>query len=221
MRMRAMMLAALGAMALSGCVVATGPSEPAGPAATQSAPVTAFSALDVSAGVDVTYAPGEPSVTLKGDARYFDRIRVENRGETLVIGRQPAGVMEWWTGQVKVIVTGPAALTRLEASSGANVKAEGLATGAIAIRASSGANATVTGACEAVSADASSGGNVFAQGLTCADATASASSGANARVFAEKTASGEASSGANVRVYGPGALQGRSESSGGSVSKMN
>lgn len=216
-------VAAFGLAVMSGCTIATNgaPAGPAGPPTSKTVAVTPFTAVEVSAGVDVAFSPGAPSAVLTGDERYFDRITVTQKGETLSIGRRTQGLMEAWNDPVTVALTGPAALTRIAASSGADINATAVAAADLSVSASSGAVVRVSGTCAALDADASSGASVQASALQCADATGAASSGGQTHMFAATTARARASSGGAVRVHGPASLVERSESSGGSVSTMN
>jgi hypothetical protein len=181
-----------------------------------------FSGIEAAAGMSVTVTPGAPSATLVGDPRFFDRVIVDMRGDTLRITRKTQ--MGWgfsWRDQVTVRVTGPADLKRLAASSGAELTAESLAGGDVDLEASSGAELIVGGSCGTVRADGSSGADLDARRLKCKDANARASSGADVDVYADKTARANASSGADVTVYGPGTLVEKSSSSGGGVRKAS
>lgn len=203
----------LAAMAMAAAMTAT--------AEEKAVAIGAFTDIEAATGMTVTVTPGAPSATLVGDARYFDRVIVEMRGDTLSIRRKSWGWGSSWRDQVKVRVTGPAALKRLAASSGAELSVANLVTTDLVLEASSGAELEVAGACQTLRADASSGADLMARKLICQDVTANASSGADADVYAEKTARGGASSGADVTIYGPATLVDKSSSSGGSVRKAN
>jgi hypothetical protein len=113
-------------------------------------------------------------------------------------------------------VTAPT-YTELQASSGSDLKGEGLSLADLKASVSSGADMMVSGTCKQLDVDASSGADFKGDDLKCETVQASASSGADAVVFASMSARGHASSGADIKVLGhPSALD-RDESSGGSV----
>jgi hypothetical protein len=183
--------------------------------------ISSFSAIEASAGMDVIFSPGAPSAKLVGDAKEFEQVEVKVENNVLKVTRKSRGwgIRGGWNGQVRVVVTGPAALSAIAASSGADVAASGVATDRLALNSSSGADIDVSGTCRTLAASASSGSDINAKELACEDVAAQASSGADAVVYASKTLSASASSGGDVTHYGPAAATSVSESSGGDVTR--
>jgi hypothetical protein len=210
MNMRLLGLA-IGAFAVAGTAVG----------AEQPVPIGPFAAIEASSGIDVTFSPGPPSAVLVGDAAKFDRVDVRVEGDRLIVRRKGGILVGAWRGEVKVRVTGPAQLTALTASSGANLEATGIAASDLRLTSSSGADLRVSGVCENLRADASSGSDLNAKDLICADVSAEASSGADAIVHAEKSLRAGASSGGDVAHYGPASAVDVRESSGGDVTRRN
>ncbi|KRA45593.1 head GIN domain-containing protein [Devosia sp. Root635] len=129
------------------------------------------------------------------------------------------------------------ALTGLEASAGADVRAEGITSDQLDVTASSGANIslpdarlgtvragsssgadlTLSGTADSISAEASSGADLDAADLVAATAKAEASSGADVSVHATARLAVNASSGGDVNVHGNPAERDVDTSSGGDV----
>lgn len=129
------------------------------------------------------------------------------------------------------------ALSGIDASSGADVRARGLTSDALSLNASSGANIEVTdarlgavqlasssgadidisGTADSIGAEASSGADIDAEKLVASRATASASSGAGISVHATASIKADASSGGDIDVYGNPAGRDVESSSGGDV----
>jgi len=196
-----------------------------------------FNALDVSAGVTVIYEVGESqSVVAENNRGNFDKLRIENRGDTLVIKRANSGWFRRNRENYTVRVTGPA-VSAIDSSSGSMVKANGVSGNDVDLEVSSGASLHVTnvqadsislgassgsrleaaGSCSGAEIDASSGASIDANDLICVDVDAGASSGASVRAHASKSVDGHASSGASVKVTGGATDIEKSRSSGGSV----
>lgn len=198
-----------------------------------------FNALDVSAGVTVIFEAGETqSITAENNTGDFDKLIVENKGDTLVVSRERSG---WFSRNKRhnytVRITAPA-VTAVEASSGSDVTASGVigasvdlrsSSGArlvannvqaekISLQASSGSDLDAAGTCTSADLSTSSGASVDADALICTSVSASASSGANLHAHATSKAYGRASSGANIRIIGGASDVEREKSSGGTVS---
>jgi hypothetical protein len=190
-------------------------------ASEQAVPIGPFTAIEASSGMDVTFSPGPPSAVLVGDATKFDRVEVRVEGDRLLVRRKSGRMFGTWRGEVKVRVTGPAALTALTASSGADLDATGVVARVLRLSSSSGADLKISGTCEDLSADASSGADIAAKNLICGNVRVDASSGADAVVHAEQSIRASASSGADVVYSGPVGAIAVSESSGGDVTRRD
>ena len=211
--MKTLVFAGLAVLACAGAAPAF-----ADPASVRSVPVDPFMAVTASAGLSVTVTPGPASVTLEGDPRLFDRVKVEVRNGTLRLSRVTGPGWHWggWRDEVRVRVTAPT-LAAVDASSGADITVHDIAATVLSLEASSGADVIADGKCDALTATASSGADLRAEKLVCGSVTARASSGADVVVFATASASGDASSGAGVLIRGPARIGDTSESSGGGV----
>lgn len=205
---------------------------------TKSYDIDSFSTLDVSAGVTVIFEAGETrslvAENTKGD---FDNLIVENRGDTLVISRKGSGFFSKRNRQNYTITVSGPAVSAIDASSGATLKASGIIGQSVDLQASSGATLAATnieagdislkvssgaemdayGTCTSASISASSGASLEADELACANVEASASSGASVRAHATNRADASASSGASVKLVGGATDITSDRSSGGSV----
>lgn len=106
----------------------------------------------------------------------------------------------------------------LEASSGAEITLDGAVLGKVSAEASSGAGITLSGSCDSVDAVASSGADIDAEDLACATVTAEASSGSDISVRASGSVRADASSGGNIDIHGNPKARDVDSSSGGDVS---
>jgi hypothetical protein len=186
-------------LAVAGVALALAACGPAGSGTlvTEVRDVGPFSAISVSAGVEVRLVvdPDAPqSVAVTYDDNLLDRIRTATEGDTLVIS--PSGSFRTTGGGRFVSVTTPR-LTRLAASSGATVIGAGSAA--------------------SLDLDVSSGGDVDISDVDVAMLTIAVSSGAEADVRATQSVSGDVSSGASVRVFGDPVTRDVSTSSGADV----
>jgi hypothetical protein len=210
------LLPAILATSLGGCIVGSATGQPYSEAQRHS--YAGFSKVDVSAGVEVVVAQGAFDVraeTTQGQG--FDNLIVEVKGDTLRISRKQ---QMWDMGggpRYRVTVSAPE-YAELEASSGSSLRADNLRLGAVEISVSSGASMQVSGSCTALELDMSSGASFSGEGLRCETASVDASSGASAHAYAARKATGNASSGASVSFSGNPAELERDTSSGGSVS---
>jgi len=209
------------------------------PASAETKPydMNSFSALDASAGVTVIFEEGETqSIIAENKNGNFDKLRIENRGDTLIVSRKSSGLFRRSKENYTVRITAPA-ISSIDASSGSNVKATGVSgdevelsvsSGAaleadnvtatnIALEASSGARLEAQGTCTGAELTASSGSNIRAGDLVCVNVDAGASSGASIRAHASQSVEGDASSGASIRVKGGATDIEKNRSSGGSV----
>ncbi len=206
-------------------------------AETRSFDVGSFSALDVSAGIEVDFNIGNTqSVTVENKKDDFSDISVSVKDDTLILKRKKKN---WGWGKKRlrysVTVTAPL-LSDIEASSGSDVTGSGL-TGDVSIDVSSGADVTITeisagrvslesssgsdlnasGQCDMVDADASSGSDIRAGKLVCQSGQADASSGSDITIHVTGKVAADVSSGADVIVRGGPTDVTTDKSSGGSV----
>lgn len=214
------------------CLVSTAMAE------TKTYDADAFTGLDVSAGIDVSFETGaDYSVSAENTNGDFSDLRVEVKNGTLHVGR----VERNWNGfgkreRYSVTVTAPA-LSKVKASSGSDVTGTGLSGEQVKLASSSGADINVTGVqatkvslssssgsdlnvsgtCVEVTADSSSGSDIRAAELICEDGNADASSGSDIEIHTTKRISADASSGGDVNVYGGPRDADIDKSSGGSV----
>jgi hypothetical protein len=204
-------LATAGVFALSGCHSISG-----GPTTSKSFALAGFDRVSASAGVDVVLKQGPFNVSASGPEKHFDTLRVEANGSTLEIGRHSHGWFSTSHDHFIVTVSAPT-YTELHASSGSDLKGEGLRLANLRASVSSGADMKVSGSCKQLDVEASSGADFKGDELKCESVQASASSGADAIVFASISARGHASSGADIKVLGHPSAFDHEESSGGSV----
>lgn len=203
-------------------------------------PVQGFDRIEASSGLHVTVTPGEAAsvVVDAPDPADLDKLIVEVRGNTLVLGQQH----KWFDfsfafgPRVEVKVTAPALraiavssgadLTAsgwsvpefdLAASSGAHVAVSDIAANNVSANASSGGSIEAAGKCANLDADASSGGQLNASGLICNEVSVNASSGGSAEVHATDAITAGASSGGSVTVTGNPSKTQIQSSFGGSI----
>ncbi len=207
-------------------------------AETRNYDVGAFTAIDISAGLDLSFETGAAqSVSVENTKGDFSDIDVLVRGDTLVLKRKKRN---WgWNNRrlrYSITVTAPQ-ISAVEASSGSDVSGSGMSGeqvfvdvssgadvaingidgGTVTIETSSGSDATVSGTCVTVRAESSSGSDLTARDLVCQDGYADASSGSDISIYVTGSVNAEASSGADVDVYGSPIDVVSDKSSGGSV----
>ena len=178
---------------------------------------TGFDALDISAGVDVTYESG-PDYTVVIDFKQGgpDDMKLRQDGSRLYIARKATS---GWRDKVraKVRVTSPH-LEEIEASSGSSIRATGIDSDILVLDASSGASIKAEGKCGSLKIVANSGGSASAKKLVCQKAAANASSGGSATAYAFAEAKSHTSSGGSVDIYGdPADREANHSVSGGST----
>lgn len=186
----------------------------AGPAIAETRPLSGFTKISASAGTRVEVAFG-PSFRV--DVAGTDAARIVTRVSDGTLVVEPVRGWSWRGPRQAIVRVSMPSVEALDASSGADIDARGLAGGAIELDASSGASIDVAGVCAAFQADASSGANIDAQAMQCEIGSVDVSSGANARVFASGRLNVNASSGGNVEAYGDPSIGDISLSSGGSL----
>lgn len=207
-------LPALLAFPLAGCVVGVATGEPY--SESQRHTYANFDKIDVSAGVEVVASQGPFDVKADvSDGDGFDNLVVEVRNDTLRISRKMS-MFSWGGPNYRVTVSAPT-YTAIDASSGSHLEAANLTLQDLRLDVSSGASVKLAGACAALDLDISSGASFDGEGLRCTTAMVDASSGASVDAFASQLADGEASSGANVTFHGKPEQMREDSSSGGSV----
>ena len=211
--------------------------------------LTGFDKIDVATGLDAVVTQGDSfSVTAtSGSGQALDNLQLTVADGVLtarfdqsfldfILGGGLVGMLLSSGNALTIDITMPA-LSAIDASSGADIRADGLTSDELSLNASSGANIDVTdarlgaveigsssgadvdisGTAESVTADASSGAGIDAENLVAASATASASSGASISVHATASVNAEASSGGDVDVSGNPTARDVDASSGGDV----
>ena len=210
-------------------------------AETRTIELPAFTALDISSGIDaIVTVGGTQSITAEAtDKRLLDDLQLKVEGNTL------KAYYDWSffdifsfgnRDQIKLTITVPA-LTKVEASAGSDVDAGGVtgdaltfnsSSGAdlrltsvagktIELNASSGAGLNVAGTCETAKAEASSGSDLDAEDLLCATVDANVSSGSDLEVYASAAIKANASSGSDLTVHGNPADVEQESSSGSDI----
>lgn len=207
-------------------------------AETRNYDVGSFNAIDISAGLDLSFETGAAqSISVENTKGDFSDIEVLVKGDTLVLKRKKRN---WgWNSrrlQYSIRVTAPQ-ISSIEASSGSDVSGSGMTGeniyvdvssgadvsvndvegGTVTIETSSGSDASVSGTCVSVRADASSGSDLVARDLICETGYADASSGSDISIYVTGSVTADASSGADVDVYGSPTDVTTDKSSGGSV----
>lgn len=210
-------------------------------AQTKTVELAPFSGVDISSGLNADIkVGGTQSVTVEArNPDYLKDLTLEVRDNRLYANINRS-LMDLVFGQDKFITIHISVpnLDFVEASSGADVKADGAAGRKVEVRASSGADIDLrnikatelisegssgsdlrlAGTCETATFSVSSGSDLKARDLECRDVAIDASSGSDAEIFASGTLTAKASSGADVEVHGkPGSVK-QDASGGGEVS---
>lgn len=210
-------------------------------AETRTVDLPAFTALDISSGIDAIVTVGSPqSITVEAkDKRLLDDLQLKVDGNTLKAYYDWSFFDIFTFGdrdQIKLTITVPA-LNKIEASAGSDVEATGVvgdalefgsSSGAdlilravdgksIDLNASSGAGLKIDGSCIDGKANSSSGSDLDAEHLLCATMDANASSGSDLDVHASKSVKANASSGSDLTIYGNPAEVDQEASSGSDI----
>jgi opacity protein-like surface antigen len=176
-----------------------------------------FNAIDVSGGFSAEVISGETySVRFEGNAKDFERMEIEQRGDELKIDHR----RRWFTRRnsldVTVYITAPSP-DALDASRGVSLSVSGLEARYLNVDASTGAEVDVSGSCSEMALDASTGAEIDARDLVCESVDADLSTGAVGRVHASQSVDADASTGATLRVSGAPRHTDVHSSMGGSV----
>lgn len=187
-----------------------------GAAGAKTRALSGFDRVSASAGTDVVIIVGE-GFAVDVDGSRPDRIVTRVEGRRLIVEPVRTWGFSWNSGSHSTVRVTMPAIAGLEASSGADIRATGLAADALSLDASSAGEIHVSGTCRSFNVSASSGAEVHAGDLRCAEGSVDASSGAEASVWAEGVLNVEASSGADVNAKGSPRLGDISLSSGGAL----
>lgn len=149
---------------LSGC------NEHHGPVATETRPLTGFSAIDLEGAARVQITVGAPNaLELEGPADILERIRTEVRGDTLVIDSRLRVWLRNTSARVTLRISTPE-LKALRLGGGNEIRIEGYSGGESSIKAEGAANISATGALDRVVVRMSGAGNVNLRDLVANDA---------------------------------------------------
>lgn len=200
----------------------------------------AFTAVDISSGLDAKVSIGPQAVTVEArNAADLDELElyVENgvlkahtEWDLLKLLEAPVD------RDIRLTISAPA-LTGVTATAGSDVEAAGIAGDELTFKAFSGADLTLTavsgkivnletaagadlnaeGTCETGRAKADAGASLSAVGLKCADMTVSGAAGSDIEVFASKSVKADALAGASITVSGKPARVEQSGFAGGDV----
>ena len=188
-------------------------------AETKSWPLSDFTSVDVSAGLNAKITAGAPfAVRAEGAAETLERLDIRTEHGVLVLARKPNLGWRWKqsSGKITIYVSAPK-IDGVDVSSGAAADATGIDAPNFKAEVSSGGSMSAYGTCGALRAEASSGAALDARELKCKTVDADASSGASISVYASESVSAQASSGAHIAVKGSPKLKSIDKSSGGSV----
>ena len=187
---------------------------------TETRPLPGFSQIESSRGVIVTVSCGAtPQAVLSGPSEEVRDMELEVHSGTLVVRR--GSNHDHGRYPVRVDLTAPGPLDRLEAGSGSSLSVPSCAMSSERIRldAHSGADIKVAGNARSINAEASSGASIMplrGARLDGGSAKVSASSGGTVRICAAGRLDASASSGGSIASESAG--QGdRSSHSGGSI----
>ena len=180
--------------------------------------LTGFDRISASGGTHVEVSIG-PSFSVEVEGRDAAQIVTRVASGRLIVEPVRGGWRIRGRRQALVRVTMPS-LDALDASSGAEISARGVAADDLALEASSGAGLNVAGACRALAAGASSGARISARDLHCETGSVEASSGADAAISVSGVLNVDASSGASVVASGDPHIGDISLSSGASLRRQ-
>ncbi|AQG80326.1 head GIN domain-containing protein [Spirosoma montaniterrae] len=207
-------------------------------------PVSGFSGLSVSSGIDVYLTQGN-SEKLTIEAKGFDEDEVisEVRNGVLKLYIDRRGIMNWNFGRntyVKAYLTFKQ-LNNLRASGGADVFGQGMlsfrdlnveASGGSDIKlslkanelnaeASGGADLILDGSARSLNASGSGGADLDARKLVVEVGNANSSGGSDVYIHATRELSMKASGGSDIHYYGPAKVLAKSESGGSDITRRN
>lgn len=224
------LLPAAALAATGGCVV-TEPSE------TRPFSLSGFDSIDAAGGVNLILKQGPYAISATGPKGKLDKLVIEQQGSTLSITRE--STFSWWFNYSEsdiVTITAPS-YTRIKATGGVDIEANGLAQPALTIDAnggadfdaenfridalhvtsSGGADVNLSGACKSLTLETSGGADFNSEDFACESAVVTASGGADVEVRVSLSATGKSSSGADIRFIGRPATYIADEESGGDI----
>ena len=224
------LLLAAALAATGGCVI-TEASE------TRAFSLSGFDSIDASGGVNLVLKQGPYAISATGPKGKLDRLVIEQEGSTLSISRESN--WNWWfnySGADIVTVTAPS-YVRVNATSGVDIEANGLAqptlalntTGgadfdasnfridALTVTSSGGADVSLSGACKTLTLETSGGADFNSENFSCESAVVTASGGSDVDVRVSLSATGRSSSGADIRFIGKPTTYSADEESGGDI----
>lgn len=213
-------------------------------AETRTAELPAFTAIDVSSGIDAKVSIGPQSVTAEArNAADLDELKLVVEGGVL------RAYTEWSLfdifdpgidREIRVTISAPA-LTGIAASAGSDVEAVGITgdnlkftsnagsdltlTGlvgkVVTLESNAGADLTAEGTCETATVKADAGSDLRAAGLKCADVTVGGAAGSDIEVFASNSVKADAFAGTEITVSGnPGTVT-QNANAGGEIKMRN
>jgi hypothetical protein len=169
------------ALTLTGACFAAHAVRGSGNLKTEPRSVADFEAVAVHAGIHAVVSLGDKSVEVRADDNILPLVRTEVRGNTLQIGFEPHNAI-WSSGEVTVVVRTPR-LRGLEASGGADIRAESSNGETLQIGASGGGHASVGKAvAREIEVRASGGATVEARAIDAEHLSANGSGGAVLRL---------------------------------------
>lgn len=199
-----------------------------------------FNAVKVSAGIDLYLKMGDSEeVKVVADDDIIDKVITEVKDGTLHVYMKKSSWIGWgFNGSRKVYVS-VKELTKINASSGSEVKSENTLTGEnldvkvssgsevvidvvyknFSVDTSSGSEAKISGKTKTLKAEASSGSEIKANNLESKICKARASSGSEIDINVSDEIYANASSGADINYYGNPGVKDINESSGGDVKR--
>jgi hypothetical protein len=198
--------------------------------------ISGFNAVDVAAGASAQITKADtPSVKITTDDNAVDYLKVEKRGDTLVIGLKPGSFRNV---TIKAAITMPE-LLGVSASGGSRVDFDAFTTakpvafntsggaaitgkmnsGPAKVTASGGADLTLTGQGESLTINHSGGGSVKLGEFAVGDANVDVSGGADSEINASGKVTGSVSGGSQLRIMGKPASVEVKKSGGGSVAQ--
>jgi hypothetical protein len=207
-------------------------------------PVSNFTGLNVSSGIDVYLTQGgSEKLTLEVKGIDEDEVKSEVKNGVLRLYIDRKGMMNWNFGRnnyVKAYLTfkqlsnlqasggadvfGQGTLSfkdlHLEASGGSDVKLD-LKADELNVSASGGADATLQGSARTLNASGSGGADLDARKLTVETCNANSSGGSDVYVNATKELSMKASGGADIYYYGSAKVLAKSESGGADIKRKD
>jgi hypothetical protein len=204
----------------------------------RSFPVTGFDRITVEGSANVIVATGKPvAVAASGSQKALDRLDIQVRGSTLVIGTKKGS--GWgWNNDGKVVVTVAVPMINTLAVSGSadidvdriktasfdssvsgsgNLRVASVESDTVRSSVSGSGDIKVSGRCGALRVDVAGSGNIDAAALRCTTLNASVAGSGNLDAFATQTASISVAGSGDVRVRG-GAQCSTSKAGSGSVS---